>query len=59
MKPKVSKTPLFWFHLKIHGFMNCFYGFKEVAAPCCQIIVLLLLLLRLLDYSHVNRFTGI
>jgi hypothetical protein len=32
MKPKVSKTPLFWFHFKIHGFMKCFYDFKKDVA---------------------------
>ena len=31
MKPKVSETPVLWFHLKINGSMNYFYGFKAVA----------------------------
>jgi hypothetical protein len=32
MKPNVSKTPLFWLHLKVPGFMNYFYGFKKDVA---------------------------
>jgi hypothetical protein len=43
MKPKVSETPVWWFHLKIHGgFMNCFHGFKDVAATLVVTISLII-----------------